>query len=206
MLSAKWLYDVQHHKGPELPRQASMGGLLTSVFTSPPVPRIVILPCPLKREFTLDALPSSCHPYHSSSLPSVIEPAPSVRTSARLRAIVQNRVTCGPISPFEVSLQQSPAKHTFPAFCELFKNDHRTQSLLDNSLPTPPSKGSIVKALYSLGVPRERLRFVTLWMCNFAPHVRRKCVKCGRNDHQGSFRILCSDVSIAGSETWEKDR
>ena len=67
---------------------------------------------------------------------------------------------------------------TFSAFCKSFRKKCLEKALIDSMLPVPP-KHTIAKTLYSLGVPRERLRFVILWMCDCVPFAGQECAKCG---------------------------
>ena len=67
--------------------------------------------------------------------------------------------------------------HTFSAFCEAFRARLYSQILSESSLPIP-SKYTIAKTLHSLGVPRERLRFVLRWLCNHIPFAGQECARC----------------------------
>jgi exonuclease III len=142
ILSAKWLYEVQHNKGT---------GFLVS-------------------EAWIDFLAQSPRQSQSSSFHF-----PSRDNSLTTKYYEQ----CLPHT-LEAPLQQSRKSLTHSAFCFTFKADQRIQSLKDGSLPTPPHTYSIVKVLHSLGVPRDKLRFVALWMCNCVPYAGKMCGWCER--------------------------
>jgi hypothetical protein len=62
--------------------------------------------------------------------------------------------------------------------CKASIDNYYASVLNQSQLPIPPRGYSIVKALYSLGVPRNRLRFVLMWLCNCVPYAGRECAKC----------------------------
>lgn len=65
-------------------------------------------------------------------------------------------------------------------FCSQSKAGYYLRNLDDLKLPVPPqSKYSIARTLHSLGVPRERLRFVILWICGYVPFRDWGCAECG---------------------------
>ena len=79
----------------------------------------------------------------------------------------------------EGSLDTLELESTFVAFCALYKANSHAMALNDCQLPTPPQSGwTIAKTLYSLGVPREKLRFLTLWICDYVPYIHRECARC----------------------------
>jgi hypothetical protein len=69
--------------------------------------------------------------------------------------------------------------HAFSAFSPSYKASLWTEILDKSKLPVPPQSGwSFAKTLHSLGVPRERLCFLLLWICNYVPYIHRECARC----------------------------
>lgn len=76
--------------------------------------------------------------------------------------------------------QEPREGHTFNALCKAYRHKSIEKALMDSKLPVPP-RHTIAKTLYMLGVPRERLQFVILWMCDRVFFAGQKCVKCGHS-------------------------
>ena len=64
-------------------------------------------------------------------------------------------------------------------------------------LPIPPPGLAISKVLHSLSVPRQRMRFVLLWLCNRVPYAGRPCARCGTaisKTHLESCAVTSTDL------------
>ena len=68
--------------------------------------------------------------------------------------------------------------NTFSTFCFHYRTNCLQMILNDSRLPIPHTAYSIAKTFHSLGVPRDKLRFVTLWLCNYVPYIHRECARC----------------------------
>ena len=94
--------------------------------------------------------------------------------------ISRYREYCLSFSFGQESSQSSLNMHnTFSTFCLHYRTNCLQMILGDSRLPIPQTPYSIAKTFYSLGVPRDKLRFVILWLCNYVPYIRWGCNRCG---------------------------
>jgi len=79
--------------------------------------------------------------------------------------------------------------------------DHYYATVLHQSqLPIPPRGYSIMKTLHSLGIPRNRLRFVLMWLCNCVPYAGRECAKCKQEISKAHLESCVLQSSLPNAE------
>ena len=176
ILSAKWLHDVQNHKGPDFLVTEALNDFLLGSLRNPGSQELSCFYSPYKVNPVLTLFHNHCNPPSIEHAPSTSEPVRTLRTSTRHRTTTP---IIEPASVFEIP-HELHEKQSISTFCSRFKEYCRTKDFNDNLLPIPPPGYSIAKTLHSLGVPRGRLRFVVQWMCGFVPHIRHECFQCNQ--------------------------
>jgi hypothetical protein len=80
--------------------------------------------------------------------------------------------------------------------CKAAIDNYYANVLNESHLPIPPTGSTIAKTLYNLGIPRGRLRFVLLWLCDFVPYVKFECARCGEKINKTHLEACVLQTSL----------
>jgi len=87
--------------------------------------------------------------------------------------------------------------------CNASRDHYYATVLTQSHLPIPQHGYTIAKTLHSLGIPREKLRFILFWLCDFVPYVKVECGRCGQMISKAHLESCAMQTSLPYAE-WGK--
>ena len=131
ILSAKWLYDVQNHKGPDFLVTEALNDFLLGSLRNPGSQELSCFYSPYKVNPVLTLFRNHCNPPSIKHAPSTSGPVRTLRTSTRHRTTIP---VIEPASVLEVS-HELHEEQSISTFCSRFKEYCRAKDFNDNLLP-----------------------------------------------------------------------